>query len=43
MKVNAPGVEIRTRKKTLAVTRTTWLYSDLLQAFKREHPSAVGF
>ena len=34
-------VEIRTRKTFLAVGEAPWLYSDLLQALKGEHLSAL--
>ena len=35
-------VEIRTRKKLLAVMKHAWLYSDLLQALKGQHSSEEG-
>ena len=43
MKVNGPGNGNQDKEEILALTKHTWLYSDLLRAFKGKHSSAVCF
>ena len=43
MKVNGPGKQKLGQEEIMALTKHAWLYSDLLQAFKGKHLSALWF
>ena len=43
MKMNGPGKQKLGRGRNSGAAKHTWLYSDLLCAFKGKHSSALGF
>ena len=43
MKMNGPGKRKQDKEEIMALTKHTWLYSDLFRAFKGKHSENMGF